>query len=118
MMQLPDLPYFHPVRAADSPWPSEEAPGVGTVTLEEMETETTTPYFVVLFDDDFHTIDQVVHQVQKATGLSAHDAFEVTVEAHEKGRAVCYSGELEECERVGNILREIKLTVEIDHYPG
>jgi len=56
--------------------------------------------------------------VQKAAGVSAHEAFEITMEAHSKGRAVCYSGDIEECQKVAAILREIRLTVEIDHYAG
>ncbi|MBI5136522.1 MAG: ATP-dependent Clp protease adaptor ClpS [Nitrospirae bacterium] len=96
----------------------EENPGVGTVVLDEEQTTDALPYYVILFNDDFHTIDQVVLQVQKATGASLHDAFEITMQAHANGKAVCYTGDLEECEKVANILREIKLTAEVDHYAG
>jgi len=101
--------------AADPP---PEAPGVGTIVLEGTETEAALPYYVILYNDDHHSIDEVVLQVQKAAGVSLHRAFEITMEAHSKGRAVCYTGDIEECEKVAGVLREIKLTVEIDHYAG
>jgi ATP-dependent Clp protease adaptor protein ClpS len=96
----------------------KESPGVGTLELEDTETAAALPYFVILFNDDFHSIDEVVLQVQKAAGVSLHQAFEITMEAHSKGKAVCYSGDIDQCEKVAAILREIKLTVEIDHYAG
>jgi len=96
----------------------DTAPGVGTVVLEEETTTTGAPCFVILYNDDFHALDQVIHQIQKAVGVSASAAFEITMEAHTQGRAVCYTGTTEQCEKVANILREIRLTVEIDHYAG
>jgi ATP-dependent Clp protease adaptor protein ClpS len=98
--------------------PPAERPGVGTLEVAEEETATALPYFVILYNDDFHSIDEVVLQVQKAAGVSMHEAFEITMEAHSEGRAVCYSGDIESCEKVAGVLREIRLTVEIDHYAG
>jgi ATP-dependent Clp protease adaptor protein ClpS len=95
-----------------------EAPGVGTLELEDTETAAALPYFVILYNDDQHSIDEVVLQVQKAAGVTLHQAFEITMEAHTEGRAVCYSGDMESCEKVAAVLREIRLTVEIDHYAG
>ena len=74
-------------------------------------------YHVVLYNDDFHAFDDVVRQVQKATGVSTEDAFAVTMEAHETGRAVCYRGPHDACMKVAEILREIGLHVEIDKAP-
>ncbi|MDH4228206.1 MAG: ATP-dependent Clp protease adaptor ClpS [Nitrospirota bacterium] len=104
-----------PPLAADGP---SEAPGVGVAEITDAETEPALPYFVILYNDDVHTLEEVVLQVQKAVGVSVHKAFEIVMEAHSKGRAVCYSGDIETCEKVAAILREIKLTVEIDHYAG
>jgi ATP-dependent Clp protease adapter protein ClpS len=101
--------------AADPP---PQAPSVGTLELEGTETADALPYFVILYNDDHHAIDEVVLQVQKAAGVTLHKAFEITMEAHSKGRAVCFSGEIEACEKVAGVLREIRLTVEIDHYAG
>ena len=73
-----------------------------------------TPWNVILYNDDFHSMDEVVRQVQKATGCSLETAAAITVEAHNSGRAICYSGSLEECTKAANILKEISLHVEID----
>lgn len=73
----------------------------------------TRPWQVILYNDDIHTFDEVIRQVQKATGCSVLEATHITVEAHFKGKAVAYKGEFEECHRVANVLREIGLIVEI-----
>ena len=82
--------------------------------LEEEETRQARPWVVILYNDDWHPYDQVVFQVQKATGCSLEEAEWITYEAHSQGRAIAYSGTQEECERVANILREIRLQVETD----
>lgn len=69
---------------------------------------------VILYNDDIHSFDDVVRQVQKATGVSTEDAFAITLQAHETGRAACYAGSHDACVKVADILREIGLHVEID----
>jgi len=86
------------------------APGI----LEQLEESVDSPWVVILYNDDWHPYDQVVLQVQKATGYSLVKAVWITHEAHTTGRAVAYSGTLEECERVAGVLRAIKLQVEMD----
>jgi ATP-dependent Clp protease adapter protein ClpS len=81
---------------------------------EEKETERGLPWYVILYNDDVHTFDEVILQVQKATGVSLRTAFEITLEAHTMGRAVCFRGSLQDCERVAAILRQIQLHVEIN----
>jgi ATP-dependent Clp protease adapter protein ClpS len=82
--------------------------------LEEEETRLERPWIVILYNDEWHPYDQVVFQVQKATGCSLEEAERITYEAHTQGRAVCYDGTAEECERVAAILRQIRLQVETD----
>lgn len=72
---------------------------------------------VILYNDDIHPFDDVVRQVQKATGASTEEAFAVTLQAHETGRAACYTGSHDACVKVADILREIGLHVEIDKGP-
>lgn len=74
-------------------------------------------YRVILYNDDIHPFDDVVRQVQKATGVSTEDAFAITLQAHETGRAACYAGSHDACVKVADILREIGLHVEIDRGP-
>jgi ATP-dependent Clp protease adaptor protein ClpS len=72
------------------------------------------PYIVILYNCNCHTFDDVILQMQKATGCSLEKAEHVAKEVHELGRAIAFAGPQEECERVARILREIKLQVETD----
>jgi ATP-dependent Clp protease adapter protein ClpS len=81
---------------------------------EDLEERTQRPWIVILYNDDYHPYDQVVFQVQKATGCSLEEAEWITREAHTTGRAIAYTGTLEECERVAGVLRQIRLQVETD----
>ncbi len=76
-------------------------------------TEVALPWDVVIHNDPIHTINEVILQVQKATGVSLEAAFEITMTVHTKGQATCYTGTRIECEKVANVLKEIGLTVEI-----
>jgi ATP-dependent Clp protease adaptor protein ClpS len=72
------------------------------------------PWVVILFNDDYHAFDAVVAQVQKATGCSPGEAFQITYTAHTNGQAVAYVGEKPQCEQVAKVLREIDLHVELE----
>ena len=71
------------------------------------------PWKVILYNDDIHSFDEVILQVQKATGYSLVEATRISMEAHFKGKAVAYSGEFVDCNKVAGILREIGLLIEI-----
>ena len=71
-------------------------------------------YRVILYNDDHHDIDEVMVQVQKATGCPIERAESITIEAHFTGRAVCFKGQRSDCQRVCRVLREIRLQCEID----
>ncbi len=68
---------------------------------------------VILFNDDWHSFDEVIAQLIKATNCSFEKARALTFEVHVKGKAVVYSGELKECLRVSSILEEIALHTQI-----
>jgi hypothetical protein len=72
------------------------------------------PWKVVLYNDNIHTFDEVILQLQKATGCSPQRAEQIAFEAHTKGKAVAFSGDFNECFRVMGVLREIQLIVEIE----
>lgn len=76
--------------------------------------KTLRPWKVVLYNDDVHSMDEVVFQLQKATGCTLEKAFHVMHEAHASGRAVCYNGTREDCDKVSGVLRQIRLQVEVD----
>jgi ATP-dependent Clp protease adaptor protein ClpS len=89
--------------------PSEE--------LEVLETETTStelPAKVILYNDDWHTFEEVIVQLMKATGCSRERAEALTWEVHTRGKAAVYEGSLAECLRVSGVLEEIALHTEIE----
>ncbi len=82
-------------------------------TLTDKALEEAIPWQVIIFNDEVHTFDEVIFQIQKATGAALQAAFEITVGIHTQGKAVCFEGAVEACDRVANILREISLSVEV-----
>jgi len=85
------------------------------LTYDDQESEKDLPWNVILYNDAHHTLQEVVFQVQKATGLSLEAAFEITMQVHTKGDAICYTGTYIESKKVAIVLREIGLTVEVVH---
>lgn len=98
----------------DGPLVLPQRPLVRPEVEEEAEERLRRPWVVILYNDEWHPYDQVVFQVQKATGCSLEEAEFITWEAHTEGRAIAYTGAAEECERVAGILRQIRLQVETD----
>lgn len=73
------------------------------------------PSKVILFNDEWHTFDEVVNQVIKAIKCNYDTAERITMEAHTKGKAVVYSGDMSECLKVSGILEEIALHTQIEY---
>ena len=95
----------------------EKAGSTGTIIEEqrkEQDGDPTGGYRVILYNDDWHSMDEVVFQLQKATGCSLEKAEGYTIEAHNTGRSIVYRGERERCRQVVAILREIRLQCEVD----
>jgi ATP-dependent Clp protease adaptor protein ClpS len=65
---------------------------------EEVKTRRIPPYNVILENDDYHSFPFVVEVLRKALGCSAERAFQLTEEAHTKGRAVVWTGPKEVAE--------------------
>lgn len=74
------------------------------------------PYVVILYNDDYHGMDEVAIQLQKATGYDIERCVRIMIEAHTRGRAIAYTGPECECERVARVLRQIRLQVETDKF--
>ena len=68
---------------------------------------------VILYDDDWHIFEDVIDQVMKACECDKVKAIEITLDAHSKGRVVCYKGGRGKCRKVAKILREIRLQCEV-----
>lgn len=81
--------------------------------IEDSETIDGIASRVLLFNDDWHSFDEVIAQLIKAINCSYEKARALTFEVHVKGKAVVFSGELKECLRVSSILEEIALHTQI-----
>ncbi len=71
------------------------------------------PYKVVLFNDDWHSFDEVINQIIKAVKCNYDEARAYTFEVHVKGKAIVFIGELNKCLKVSSILEEIALHTQI-----
>ena len=78
------------------------------------QTQLGNPWQVVLFNDEVHSFDEVIFQLQKATGCSLEKAAELTFRVHNNGKAVVYIGDKEDCEKVAAVLGQIKLTTQVE----
>ncbi len=68
---------------------------------------------VLLFNDDWHTFDEVIFQLMKATNCTVERARDLAFEVHVQGKSVVYTGLMMECLRVSSVLEEIALTTQI-----
>ena len=83
--------------------------------LEPADTDVSTEGFtLILFNDSNHDFEEVITQVMRATGYGHNKAESITMEAHNKGRAVVLTGELDQCLKAQNILEEISLRTTIE----
>ncbi len=69
---------------------------------------------VILYNDHFNKLDNVVLWLQKATGCNLEVAEHVAQTAHSTGRAICFSGAREKCQEIAGYLRVKGLQVEVD----
>ncbi|MDZ7624452.1 MAG: ATP-dependent Clp protease adaptor ClpS [Ignavibacteriaceae bacterium] len=92
--------------------PTKQSPQISN--LEEEKTDINIGSRVVLFNDDWHTFEEVIAQIIKATKCSFIEARDKTFEVHVNGKAVVYSGEMADCLRVSGILEEILLHTQIE----
>ncbi|MBW7887094.1 MAG: ATP-dependent Clp protease adaptor ClpS [Bacteroidetes bacterium] len=85
-------------------------------TEEEVldETKTQEPAKAILFNDEVHTFEEVIHQIMKATGCDQAKAESLTWEVHSAGKAIVYTGELVKCLQVTSILEEIELMTQVE----
>lgn len=70
---------------------------------------------VILFNDEWHTFEEVTAQIIKAIKCSQSEAEALTWEVHSKGKACVFSGEMHECLRVSSVLEEIQLHTQIEY---
>lgn len=102
-------PSFELLMGATTPDQDEEV-----LVDDDIGSRLDAPWKVILYNDDVHTFDEVILQLQKALGCGQARAEKIAFEAHSRGKAIAYDGEFEDCFRVMGVLREIQLVVEIE----
>ncbi len=83
-------------------------------TVTETKTQLGNPWMTLLFNDEVHSFDEVILQIQKATGYSLERAVELTLQVHQNGKAAVYIGPKEKCDRVAAILDQIHLITQVE----
>ena len=68
---------------------------------------------VVLYNDDSHTFDEVIAQLIKAINCTYEQGRNLAFEVHVKGKAIVFSGSLNNCLKVSSVLEEIALHTQI-----
>ena len=90
----------------------------GAVSLPDVEVDAKAkdakPARSILYNDDWHTFEDVILQLIKATGCSAEQGEAHAWTIHTTGKSVVFEGRRDDCEKVAQILREIRLQVEVD----
>jgi len=82
-------------------------------TTTEQKTTVQVPGKVVLYNDDWHTFDEVIFQLIKAVQCPLQKARDFAFEVHFKGKAIVFSGDLVQCLKVSSILEEIALHTQV-----
>ncbi len=93
---------------------TEEAGDLLTIPQPGGPTAGGSGFRVILYNDEHHGMDEVIEQIIKATGCEVDEAIRIMLEAHQKGRAVCFKGSRQKCQKVARVLREIRLQCEVD----
>jgi ATP-dependent Clp protease adaptor protein ClpS len=81
--------------------------------LTEEETSVKLTSKVLLYNDDWHSFEEVIYQLIKATRCTFEKARDCAFEVHVRGKAVVYSGSITDCLKVTTILEEIALNTQI-----
>ena len=92
--------------------PTQQVPGI--TESEDEKTSIDEGSRVILYNDDWHTFEEVIAQIIKATKCSFIEARDKTFEVHVNGKAIVFIGEMKDCLKVSAILEEILLHTQIE----
>ncbi|TGN17886.1 ATP-dependent Clp protease adaptor ClpS [Leptospira idonii] len=79
----------------------------------DLKTEDIYFYRVILFNDSVNDFDHVEDCLIKICFKNKKEAKKIALEAHNNGKAVCFTGSSEECETVAEKLSLEQLTVSV-----
>ncbi len=81
--------------------------------LEDEETSIGLVSKVILFNDDWHTFEEVITQLIKAINCTFDQARSFAFEVHVKGKSIVFNGPMKDCIKVSSVLEEIALNTQI-----
>ena len=90
------------------------APNSDVLDLTGIGTNLGHPHKVILFNDETHSMEEVINQIIKAIHCDPIRANAIMMQAHKTGQAIVYTGHLERCEHVSAVLEEIRLGTRIE----
>ena len=90
---------------------TEQNPVIEIIEEEKVSTETENR--VVLYNDDWHTFEEVIVQLIKAIKCNFDQARSYAFEVHVKGKAIVFNGSIKDCLKVSSVLEEIALNTQI-----
>jgi ATP-dependent Clp protease adapter protein ClpS len=82
--------------------------------LDETTPSLCSDYIVIVFDNPYNTVVEVIDILQKATGCSLEEAQMETWEIDNTGRSVVHHGDQAECERAAAIIATIGIRVAVE----
>ena len=91
--------------------PVKENPGIDI--SEDIDVSVGLESRVILYNDDWHTFDEVIMQLIKAVRCSFDEATKKAFETHVNGMSVIYNGKFKDCLQVSSVLEEIALHTQI-----
>ncbi|MCE2502508.1 MAG: ATP-dependent Clp protease adaptor ClpS [Chlorobi bacterium] len=112
--------FFGTIAEANSPAKTAVLPGstiIESPDKDVMVAEDTLigfPAKVILYNDEIHTFDEVIHQLMKAIDCPPSEAEQIAMEVDSRGLASVFEGELDRCLRVSSVLEEIALHTSIE----
>lgn len=71
------------------------------------------PFKVVLYNDDWHSFEEVIVQLIKAVHCTFEQARTHAFEVHVKGKSVVFAGSLSKCLMVSSVLEQIALNTQV-----
>jgi len=92
---------------------NEEKTGVVYEEDQETTTDSKLSFKVILYNDDWHSFDEVIVQLIKAIQCNVEQARAFAFEVHVKGLSMVYHGSLQKCLKVSSILEEIELHTQV-----
>lgn len=88
----------------------------GTIERPEVDDGSTSfgeLWTVVVFDNDYNTVEQVVDILMAATACSVHEAEMEAWEIHHLGKSCVHHGDHQVCASVAEIIATIGIRVEV-----